>query len=49
MTAAASYQTRRAVQQCQDVSSGNIKQVLDILEALPSKTSDVEKFLKQAA
>eukprot|EP00439_Symbiodinium_sp_Y106_P051866 s2280_g6.t3 len=30
-----------------DVSSGNIKQVLDILEALPSKTSDVEKFLKQ--
>ncbi|CAE7923300.1 HMCN1 [Symbiodinium necroappetens] len=30
-----------------DVSSSNIKQVLDILEALPSKTSDVEKFLKQ--
>ena len=32
-----------------DLSDNSVKEVLDILEALPSKSTDVEKFLEQVA
>ena len=35
-------------QRSQGISDSNVAEVLNILEALPSKSADVEKFLEQA-